>query len=253
MDRSLGPVQVLHELGDTAVVVEALLLSGALVLEVDSGLLVQEGLVAEPVLKRRVVEGDGLEHLLVGPEGDRGTVTVRIADDLDRTVGNADLVGLSEPLALTVDLSDQFLGQCVDDGDTHAVESSGDLVAVLVELTAGVQVGQTHLECGFTLFLVDSGGDTPSVIDDGYGSILVDYDIDLGGETCHDLVDSVIHHLVHHVVESARIGGSDVHTRPFPDRFQTFECHDAVRIVTLVGVMHVPIHDNLGGAYTFTI
>ena len=92
MDGGLGPIEVLYELRHPSVVVECLLLPRALVLKVDGGLGVQECLVAEPVLESGVVEYHRLEHLLVGPECDGGTMAVGFTDILDRTVGDTYLV-----------------------------------------------------------------------------------------------------------------------------------------------------------------
>ena len=244
VDGRLGPVQVLHELGDPSVVVEPLLPAGAPVLEVDGGLLVEERLVAEPVLQGRVVELDGLEHLAVGPEGDLRAVALGVADDLHGSVGDPDAVGLPPDLALPVDRGHEPLRQGVDDRDSHSVETSGDLVAVLVELASRVEVGQAHLQRGLPLLVVDPRGDTPSVVNDGDGTVLVDGDVHLGREPCHDLVDTVVDDLVDHVVESAGVRGTDVHPGPLPHCLETFEGHDAVRIVLLLGVLHAPIHDN---------
>ena len=196
----LGPVEVLHELGNTAVVVEPLLLARTLVLEVDGGLLVEERLVAEPVLEGGVVEGDGLEHLGVRPECDLGTVPVGVAYDLHRAVGDADLVRLPEDLPFAVHDRHELGRKGVHDRDSHSVESSGDLVAVLVELSSGVKVGKAHLQSGLALLVVDSCGDSPSVVHDRYGAVLVDDNVHLRGESGHDLVYSVVHDLVDHVV-----------------------------------------------------
>ena len=223
---------------------EPLLPARALVLEVDGGLLVEERLVAEPVLQGRVIELDGLEHLPVGPERDLGPVAVGVADDLDRPVRHPDAVGLPPDLVLPVDGGHEPLRQGVDDGDSDSVESSRDLVAVLVELTPRVEVGQTHLQRRLALLVVDPRGDAPSVVHDGDGAVLVDRDVHLCGEPGHDLVDTVVDDLVDHVVQSAGIRGPYVHTGPLPHGLQTFEGHDAVRIVLLLGVLHVPIHDD---------
>ena len=136
-------------------------------------------------------------------------------------------------LPLPLDGRDHPLGKGVHDGYSDSVETSGDLVCVLVELTSGVEVGETELHCGFGLSLGDSGGDTPTVVDDGDGTIGVHGDIDAGGESRHDLVDGVVDDLVHEVVQTPRVGATDVHSGPFADGLESFEGLDAVRIVDL--------------------
>ncbi|KAF5040171.1 hypothetical protein DSECCO2_536300 [anaerobic digester metagenome] len=65
-------VEVLHELDDAALEVEAVLASGDLVLERDYRGLVQVGQVLELLRQRVVLEQDRLEDGLVGHEGDGG-------------------------------------------------------------------------------------------------------------------------------------------------------------------------------------
>ena len=220
---------------------EGLLLPGAPVLEVDGCLPIEERLVAEPVLQGGVVEVHGLEHLGIRPEGDLGAVPLGLSDDLHGPVGDADPVGLPPDLVLPVDRRHEPLGEGVDHGDSHAVQSAGDLVAVLVELPSGVEVGEAHLEGGLALLVVDPRGDAPPVVQDRDGTVLVDRDADLGGEPRHDLVDSVVHDLVDHVVQSARVGGPDVHAGPLPDGLESVQRDDAVRAVVLLGPFEIPI------------
>ncbi len=233
MKGGLGLVEELYEGADSSVVVVDLLLADTGILEVDGDLGVEEGLIPEPVLQGVEIEDDGLEHGLVRQEGDGGTGLLRLADDLDGSVGHSVLVALPVDLSIPLDGGDEPLGECVHHGHSDSVQTSGDLVGVLVELTSGVQVGQTEFHGGFGLSLGDSGGDTPTVVDDGDGTVAVDGDLDPGGESRHDLIDGVVHDLVDEVVQTAGIRAPDVHTGPLADRFETFEGFDAVRIVDL--------------------
>ena len=60
-------------------------------------------------------------------------------------VRRAALVALLVDLAVAPDLEVERLGQRVDHRDADAVQAAGDLVAVVVELAAGVQHGQHDL------------------------------------------------------------------------------------------------------------
>ena len=66
----------------------------------------------------------------------------RSPDCLHVALRNAarELLALDLPVALH--LRDEPLGERVDDGDAHAVQAAGDLVAVAAELAAGVQLRQ---------------------------------------------------------------------------------------------------------------
>ena len=59
--------------------------------------------------------------------------------DFEVAIGVPALVALLVDLAVAPDLEVEPLGQRVDDRDADAVQAAGDLVAVVVELAAGVQ------------------------------------------------------------------------------------------------------------------
>ncbi len=56
--------------------------------------------------------------------------------------------------------------QRVDQRDAHAVQAAGDLLAVLVELTAGMQLGHDALGALDAFVLVDVDQDAPAVVGD---------------------------------------------------------------------------------------
>jgi hypothetical protein len=103
------------------------------------------------------------------------------------------------------------------------VETAGDLVGVLVELAAGVQHGQRQLDAGDPLRGVDVHREPAPVVDHGDRVVRVDGDVHAVGVTRECLVDRVVHHLVHQVVEAPRTGGADVHARPLANRLQALE------------------------------
>ena len=110
----------------------------------------------------------------------------------------------------------------VDDGHADAVQAAGDLVAVVVELTAGVQDGHDDLGRRASLLGVDIDGNTASVVDDRDRFVGVDRDRNFLAVTGERLVDGVVDDLENHVVQArAVIGIADVHARPFSDRFET--------------------------------
>ena len=74
---------------------------------------------------------------------------------------------MAEALALPVDDGHELLGERVDDGHSDTVQSPGDLVAVLIELAARVEVREAHLQCGLPLGMVHGRRDAPSVVVDG--------------------------------------------------------------------------------------
>src|SRR5690606_29503752 len=129
----------------------------------------------------------------------------------------------------------QLLGERVDHRNAHAVQTTGHLVAVVVELTAGVQHGHDHLGRRHAFFLVDVHRNAATVVAHGDGLIGVDGDADFGAVAGQRFVDGVIHHLEHHVVQAgAVIGVADVHAGAFAHRIKALQYLD---IGGVVGVL----------------
>ena len=147
--RFLGAVQVQHEISDaTFVAVHQFLeqrVSFVHQMELEAG--VEESHHLEPF-------GQGLrsevsaffEDRGIGPEpdggaGSRAAVVVDrgVADDVQLLVGHPAIAeGHEVALTHAVDLDLDQAGQRIHDGDTDAVQATGNLVAVASELAAGV-------------------------------------------------------------------------------------------------------------------
>ncbi len=236
--RLLRRVEVLHEVDDAAVVLEGGLghRVGALVGEPDLEALVQEGHDLHALddglgAELRLVEDGG-----VGPEGHRGAgAGLARAAVLGGRPGRGHLVlelaallELGLPvLALAVDLEHETGGQRVDHRDAHAVEAPRHLVALAAELAAGVQGREHDFGRGLLGVLgVGTDGDPGAVVGDPDTAVGQQGDVDPGGAARHGLVDRVVHHLPHQVVQAGRSGRADVHPRPLPDRFESLEDGD---------------------------
>src|SRR5690606_30694117 len=110
----------------------------------------------------------------------------------------------------------------------HAVQAAGDLVAVLVELAAGVQLGQRDFggrALGLVLVVhLHPGGDAAAVVGHADGVVGVDGDDDVVAVAGQGLVDGVVDHLENQVVQAGAVGGvADVHAGALAHRFQAFE------------------------------
>ena len=141
-------------------------------------------------------------------------------------------------VAVAPDRQAQPLRERIHHRHADAVQPAGDLVAVRIELAAGVQLRHDDLG-GRALRLVvslDAGRDAAPVIEDGDGIVGMHGDRDLVAEPGERLVDRVVHHLEHHVVQARAIGSvSDVHAGALADRLEAFEDLDRVRAV-VVGI-----------------
>ncbi len=69
--------------------------------------------------------------------------------------------------------------QRVDDRDADAVQAAGDLVGVLVEFSAGVQLGHDDFGGRHAFVLVDVGRDAAAVVEHRAGAVGIERDGDL--------------------------------------------------------------------------
>ena len=173
----------------------------------------------------------------VGLERDLGAALLGRAGDDQIGLRRAALVGLLIDLLVAPDLELEPLGERVDDRHADAVQTAGHLVAVVVELAAGVQHGQHDLGRR-PAALVHVGRNAAAVVDDRDRVVDVDGDVDLGGEPGQRFVDRVVDDLVDEMMQPGRPGRPDVHRRPLAHRLEAFEDLDALCAV-LVGARAV--------------
>ncbi len=113
-----------------------------------------------------------------------------------------------------------------------AVQPARDLVAVLVELAAGVQLGQRDLgrrTLGLVLVVeLDAGRNAAAVVDHRDRIVGMNGDDDVVAITGERFVDRVVNHFEHHVMQPAAIVRiADVHAGTLAHRLESFEDLDA--------------------------
>ena len=114
------------------------------------------------------------------------------------------------------------------------MQAAGNLVAVLVELAAGVQTGQHDFGGRHTLFDVHIGRDAAAVVADGDAAVPIERQRTAGGEPGLRFVDGVVDDLERHVVQAgAVIGVADIHARALADGFQALEHGDRRGVVSV--------------------
>ena len=113
--------------------------------------------------------------------------------------------------AAASDFDVHMVGEGVDAGYADAVETTGDLVGVLVELAACVEDRHDDFESGAVLFLVHVDRDATTIVLNGDGAVFVDSDLDMGAVSGHGLIDGVVYDLIDQVVESAFADVANVH------------------------------------------
>ena len=224
-------IQVLDEGDDAALVAEVV------VLPVRSSLITMRTPAFRKASSRRRCESVSKENSVlakISPSGLKVTLVpvlslVPTGSEVAHRL--AALVALGVDLAVALDLELEPLGERVHDRDADAVEAARDLVALLVELPAGVEARQHHLGRGPLLGRVHVHRDAAAVVHHRDRAVVVDGDDGSAAEAGERLVDRVVDDLVDQVVQAVGTGGPDVHRRPLPDRLEAFEHLDGTRVV----------------------
>jgi hypothetical protein len=120
-------------------------------------------------------------------------------------------------------------GEGVDAGYADAVEAAGDLVVLLVELAAGVELGHDQLEGGDVLLGMEAYGDAAAVVLDPNDVVLLEDDEDVRAVAGEGLIDGVVDDFVDEVVEAIDARGPDIHAGALSDRLETFKYLNAIR------------------------
>jgi hypothetical protein len=205
----------------------------AQVLQHDLHAGIEEGEFPQAVFQRlegvvEVREGGGggeKAHLRPG-------AAIRVAHDLQMLDRIAALEAGVMFLAVAPDAQVEPVGKRVDHRDADAVQAAGDLVGILVELPARVQLGHDDLGRRDALLLVDAHGDAAPVVGDRDAVIGVKRDRDGVRVARQRLVDAVVDDLVDHVVQArAVIGVADIHAGPLAYSLQALENLDGIRAV----------------------
>ncbi|MNL41801.1 hypothetical protein D3C87_1642250 [compost metagenome] len=95
------------------------------------------------------------------------------------------------------------------------MQTTGNLISILVKFTTGVENCQYNLQSRFILFGVHSGGDTATVVFNGNGIIFLYRYIDGIAVTCHRLINGVVNNLPNQVVHPFEASVTDIHRRTF--------------------------------------
>ena len=108
----------------------------------------------------------------------RAALALGVADGLERRHRDA-VAELHEMLfAVAPDGELEPARQRVDHRDADAVQAAGDLVGILVEFSAGMQLGHDDLGGGDAFALVDVGRDAAAVVVHGHRAVGVERDHD---------------------------------------------------------------------------
>ena len=195
-----GAPHIRHEGGQPTLVLMPLLRTVAFVGEHDREALVQVRHLTKTVVQGLEVVVELGEDLRVRLEGDVRAASLRLTDVLELLLLDPPGITLVVLVAVTEDFDLEPLGQRVHDAHSNPVQAPGHLVAVLVELAAGVERRHGELHPGHPFLGVDIHRNATPVVGHLDRAVLPERDAYLRAEARHGLVDGVVHHLVDEVV-----------------------------------------------------
>lgn len=112
------------------------------------------------------------------------------------------------------------------------MQATGNLVGILVELTAGVKLGHDDLGCRNAFFLMDIGRDTATVIGHRARPVGIQGDGYKRGMSCQRFIDRIVHDLVDHMMQAgAVIRVTDIHAGALTNSIQTFQNTNGIRAI----------------------
>ena len=122
--------------------------------------------------------------------------------------------------SLAPDAQFKPVGQRIHNRDANTVQTTGNFVGIAVKLTTSVQLGHNNLGRRNAFALVNAHRDAATVIADRNGVIFVNCNVHGVRMTSQCFVDSVVHDLVHHVMQSRSVVGiADIHTGALANSF----------------------------------
>ena len=113
------------------------------------------------------------------------------------------------------------------------MQTAGNFVTATAEFSARVELGENHLDRGFAFFFDYTRRNTSSVIGDADCAVFQNLDDDVRAITGKSLVDGIVHDFRNQMVQTSRVRRTDVHTRAFSDRIESFQNLYVARIITV--------------------
>ncbi len=224
MDRSFILVQILYERFDTAFIVEMIFTVVAFITQADRHAGVQERELTQALSQNVILEFSMIgERLHTWPETHGCTGRFGVTNHFQRELRYAMRVGLLVNFTFTADNQFQFLRQGVNHGNTHAVQTTGNFVGVIIKLTTGMQHGHDNFSGRNTFFFMQACRNTTAIILHRHRVVAMDGNDNVFTVASERLVNRVVHHLEYHMVQTGSvIGITDVHARAFTHGVQPF-------------------------------
>ncbi len=262
VQRLFGAVEVFDERFDAAFVVQVdgFGIGVARVTEVEEDTRIEEREFAQAMLERGVVEEGLCEGFLRGQEFYfRGGLELSgafafgdprgFAHFAQRRFSVAVLEAHQIFFSAAPDAQIENGRERVHHRDADAVQAAGDLVGVLVEFSARVQLGHDDLGRRDAFFLMDVDRDAAAVVAHGDAAVAMQNHFDAVAMAGERFIDRVIDDFVDHVVQARAVTGiADVHAGAFAHGIKALEHLDGLGVIGPLGGRNVIDFEGLSGA-----
>ena len=124
-------------------------------------------------------------------------------------------------IAVTADLHIHIYGQCIYNRRTYTVQTSACLICRVIELTTGMKRCIDKTLCRHT-FGMHIDRHTTSIICNRGRTVFFQCDMNLAAVSCQMFIYRIIYNLIDQMVQTFCRYASDIHSRSFSYRFQTF-------------------------------
>ena len=173
-----------------------------------------------------------VEEAFVRPEVDAGAgvAFAARADNLQILHLIAVFKGDVIDLAVATNVHFHAFGQGVHHGNAHAVQTTGELIVFVGELTARMQTAEDQLDGRHALFRMDIHRHAAPVVDNFQRLIGVQDNVNALGMACQRFVHTVINNFLAQVVWARRIG---VHPRAAANRLKPGEDLNGISVIGL--------------------
>ena len=137
-----------------------------------------------------------IKNRIIRQKGNSRPCPVRLTDNLHVSGRNTFVIFLSPDLPFPANLGNQSRGKRIDTRNTHSMQSTGNFIRILVELTTGMQYRHYHFQSRFILFGMSRRRYSPPIILDRNRIIFVDDYLNMVTISSQRFIDGIIHNLV---------------------------------------------------------
>ena len=124
------------------------------------------------------------------------------------------------------------MGQCIYHRGTYSMQTTTGLVSAVIKFSARMQRGKYQTLRRHSL-LMHPHRDSTAVIRYGTGTVRFQDHLNPVTVPCQMLVHRVIHDLIDQMIQTLSRNTSYIHTRTFPDRFESFKHRDTAGVITV--------------------